>query len=269
MVTTITFIGLIMLTNLSNNGAQVLIGKFPPHLARIAYKQGTLVSHSQWPKVGEFAVNGVKYDYVNVNIENISFSGPTDAFVNAVGAIPHLSCCCPEMTGVKPEYNNPAQPVATKKGAIVTISNGILITYAQPDNAIATQVVLTGAPQLTITGTVAGNASRQLVLSAGTTVVITNSPPSTFSGTHSTTRDDFKDFYQMGINASTCTKVPGDGGSCAPQTGACPTTAPAKAAAAKAAPAKLTAQQKSLVAAARKLSPMYVTDVNCSNSTWP
>src|SRR5689334_19627640 len=119
----IQFVGLMLLVNLTNTGAQVIGGQLPGHQLFIAYTRGSLVSQTQWPVAGTFTTGGITYDFVVVTSDNITFGGSTDTFVNQVGILPHLSCCCSTMTGILPAYSQPNQ-----SSAIYNISNGVLIT---------------------------------------------------------------------------------------------------------------------------------------------
>jgi len=267
MVTTITFWGLLLLTNLSSTSATVLMGHFNGHLSFIAYQHGTLASQNQWPTVGNFTIDGVQYDYVNVNKENITFTGPSDSFVNNVGNMPHLSCCCPTMTGIKPEYKNPQEPPGQKQGAIFTVNNGILSTFQDAHNAVQMLVTLSTTQQIRFTGALGGNATRELTLNTPTKIIIGNTPPSTLHGQQTMTHDDFDDYYQMAQNSSGCSNVPSSGPPCNLRSTGC--NVPGAAATPPAKPAKLTAKQKKLVAQAMKVKPVTVTDVDCSNSQWP
>jgi hypothetical protein len=266
---TIQFIGLLILTNLTSSGALVLGGNLPKHQLFIAYLQGTLVSQTNWPKAGSFSYGGNTYDYVDAANENVAFSGTSDPF--AVDPdhfiLPHLSCCCSSMTGIKSEY----LPLPTA-GIAVAVNNGVLSTSPIPAQMkVPEQMLLTfnltSGQNLTITGTMT-STTQTLVLSPGTSVLsvlIGNAPPEMLNGQPLPSDHDFLEYYQMGINAGTCMTVPSDGPPCFPQANAC-TTPPSS-------PRKftLTAKQKKLVAAARARVkiPAHVTDVNCSNSQWP
>src|SRR5437016_2126713 len=107
IVTTIKFVGLLVTTLLAppnpRGGVQVIMGNFaplvPPHTQLIAWPKWSRVSlppSEEWPKnpKGFPDARGIPYEYSLVNIENVTISGPTEAFNNPMWnqAIPHLTC---------------------------------------------------------------------------------------------------------------------------------------------------------------------------------
>src|SRR6185436_19918927 len=109
LVTIIKFVGLLIVTQVSEQSAQVVLGQIPglqpPHVAIIAYDQSTIDrSRSNLPVASTFKSGDMTMEYVLVTNQNVTFSGPTDGFNNELGAMPHLSCCCQTMTALRPEY---------------------------------------------------------------------------------------------------------------------------------------------------------------------
>ena len=272
MLTTIHFIGLIVTTLVTGPpaGAQLIMGNFPatlpPHMRIIAYPLGSRVNpNSEWPKNGSFTTTDRKtFDYVQVTLENIAITGPTQAFNNQLGAMPHLTCCCtPFNAGFNPVWGNPSTPAGTKKSAFFNFSNGTYTTVTEPTGAISTVLIISDNVNITFTGTIAAS-SKKLVLKPGTEILVANEPRCVIEGTtcppmHGT---DFLSYYMMGNGTQNCTATPSSQPACAPQTAACPTTGSAPAA--RPAPVLSAVHKKALA----NLHSFYV-DVNCSDTGWP
>ena len=274
IATTIKFLGLLIVTQLTNSGAHIVMGHLPgltnPHDSIIAYQPADLVGQSNWKKDGSFVSGGVAFDYVRVNKENISFSGPTDAFVNSIGPMPHLSCCCPTMRGLKPVFGNPAEGAGTKMAAHFILDHGLFTTIPQSDGAVGTGLAFVDQKPLTITGTI-GAVTRRLVLRFGANVIVANTPLATLEGRHTHTGSvrDFDAYYAMGIDSSACRMAPSDGPPCAPQSNACAAPEGRARSAAPARP-KLTKRQNEIVAFMKgRCMTCKVGDINCSSSQWP
>jgi hypothetical protein len=267
MVTTIKFIGLLVVM-LTNPGARVIMGQFPGtgHDSFIAYSHDQYVSNSNWPAAGKFTLDGVQYDYVMVNKENVSFTGPTAPFLNGIGNMPHLQCCCPTMAGFQTAYGDPNEPEKTKKAAHFTIANGTLETYVEPTGAVSTLLTMTGPSQLKIRGT-AGTTSREVVVNAGAKVIVGNSSLAAIKGAPAADHDDFLLYYKMGIDSAACTSQPTSGPPCAPRATACdvPVTAVAATQPAMATRRRAAVTPKNR----RRVSQVESVTINCSTSTWP
>lgn len=271
-VTAIKFIGLLIITNLTNSGAEVVMGHVPvvtpTHDAIIAYHPADLVSATNWPKAGTFTSGGETYDYVIANKETITFSGPTDRFENLIGPMPHLSCCCPQMKGILPEYGNPEQPLPGRAAAHFMIDHGLYFTQTESDSSVSTVLAFAENKPLTITG-VAGPVTRKLELKFGTDVLVSNTPLAALQGTHvPDSHDDFQAYYSMGIDSTSCTSMPSDSTLCRPREEPCRLVQETRA---KVKRAKLTATYKKIQAAATRnvCGTCLVADINCSSSQWP
>lgn len=270
----IKFVGLLIVTQLSGTGAQVVMshipGMVPYHNAIIAYNDGSRIG-GDWQEIGSFtAPDGEKFNYVNVDAENVTFNGPNDKFVNAIGDMPHLSCCCPEMKGMLPEYGNKDQSAATKASAQFILNKGIYTSFIETSNSVATLLALANdaAVDLTVEGAVPGTSTkRTIVLKPGAKLIVANTPIAALEGGHvPDTHNDFQAFYNTGVTSAACRLMPSDGPPCAPRADPCSTTASKKSAR-----AKLTETHKALIEKARHWSgrTAMITDVNCSSSQWP
>jgi hypothetical protein len=277
MLTTIKFVGLIVVTLLNSTttppapppGAQMIIGNFPatvpPHLRIIAYPRvSRLNPNNQWPVVGNYTLpNGTIYDYVFINLENITVTGPTEAFSDQRDAMPHLTCCCaPFNAGFNPDWGSPNTTPPAKRSAFVTLTSGTLTTVQEPTNAISTVVLITDNANITFTGVLGGQATKTLVIQAGADIVVANEPICVLNGTKcpSMGGNDFLNYFQMGNNTQGCTKTPSSG--CPLTTSGCPTNG---AAAAQHKAPTLTAKERAKLGT---LGRLYV-NVDCSNSTYP
>ena len=276
MTTTITFVGLMILVNLSPTGGELIMGMIPGmspmHDSIIAYRPADFVSQSNWPRAGRVVINDEFYDYVITSQENIRFSGPTNQFQNAIDKLPHLSCCCSSMTGVRPEYASKELSFGTKAAAHVIIDHGLYQSFPINSGALVSQLVFTdSSQQLTITGEITGGPTRQLVLTAGAEVYVANTPLAALSGFASPSSSDFQAYYNMGSLAATCHLAPGDPAPnpCAASVAPCtvPGTAPATVVplAILTPPVARIAEQ----AKAKVRAKSFVVDINCSGSQWP
>jgi hypothetical protein len=262
-----------ILVNLGQNGAELLIGTIPgltpTHESILAYRPNDFVSQRDWERAGRVVINDEFYDYVAVAQENIRFSGPTNAFLNGIDRMPHLSCCCSTMTQVRPEYGEKDQPATTKGSAHVIIDHGLYQSFPLNTGAIVSQLVFMDSPQtLTITGEITGSPTiRQLVLKPGAEVYVANTYLAALSGFVSHAASDFQAYYNMGNEAATCTLAPGDPppNPCTPSAGPCLLKAKAVDR------AKLTPEMKRVADWARMKvqSKSFVVDINCSGSQWP
>lgn len=271
---TIKFVGLLIVTQLTTNGAQVVMGHIPGlepfHNAIIAYIDGSRVGGT-WSEAGSFTTaGGDKYFYVNVDRENVTFSGPNDAFNNAIREIPHLSCCCPEMKGILPEYGNKDQGAATKASAHFMLANGVYTTVKESTDAVSTLLVLPNSAnvQLTIEGQIPGTTTkRTIVLKPGARVIVANTPIDALEGKPvPDSHNDFQAFYNTGVTSAACRRMPGDllPNPCIPRLDSCPPTAK------KVSAAKLSPELRKLIERAIESSRVaMITDVNCSSSQWP
>jgi hypothetical protein len=276
LVTTINFIGLLIITNLTGSGAQVVMGHvpgmMPKHDSIIAYQPASLKSETNWPKDGSFtAADGTVYDYVRVNQENVTFAGPTDPFVNDIGNTPHLSCCCATMTGIRPEYGDKDQSASTKASAHFLLDHGLFSTIEEPDKAVTSLLTFADPTDLIINGALPnGTTKRQLVLKFPAQVLVANTPIAALEGKMATDpNDDFLAYYNMGIASATCTRAPMDSlpNPCRPA----PTPCNVAAAKAKSTRAKLNEKLAEVRASGIKKAKnlTFITDMNCSNSSWP
>jgi len=290
MTTTIHFIGLIVVTLLSSTttptapppGAQMIVGKFGPmpgmleHLRIIAYPRGKRVNaNKDWPVNGWFdGPDGVRYDYVRVNVENVTITGPTPKFEDERGPMPHLTCCCePFKDGFRQDWGSPNAPPLSKQSAFVTFTNGTLTTYPDPpeqDRGITTVLSLddraTPPANITFTGKHTGTATKKLVIEPGTYIIVANAPQCVLEGggpkcpVSMPMSNDFLSYYWMALKQNDCQAAPGNLSTpmCAPRLDGCDTKAAA------------TARTR------RKLSPailtklnMFFVDINCSDTGWP
>jgi hypothetical protein len=283
LVTIIKFVGLLVITQATDQSAQVVLGQVPGlepvHTAVIAYDQATIDrSKSNWPVAGTYQSGTITMEYVLVTNQNVTFSGPNDGFNNELGAMPHLSCCCQTMTGLRTEYGDPSQPAPSKASAFFTVDRGAFFTEPEPpepDTPITSVVALQDPQPLTITGMNPIGASYQLTLNFPTSVVIAYAPLDHLKGIMPMdSTPDFLAYYNMGDLSATCRALPKNPppNACAPVSVPCRTPVGTQRAAKAAAP-KPTQSKKvqDLIALGRKRSkdiPM-ITDMNCSNSSWP
>lgn len=271
-MTIIKFIGLLIITNLSTTGANVVMGHIPgmmtKHDSIIAYERSSLISADNWPKAGSFSITGTIYDYVLVTNENVVFTGPTDPFINDVSNIPHLSCCCATMKGLRPEYGDKNQPATTKASAFFAVDHGQFFTMLEITGAVTSALAFNDPTDLTITGILpSGRTKRQLVLKQGSMVLVANTPIAALEGrTMEGPGDDFLAYYNMGLSSATCTMLPGN----QPPNPCLPSTAPCSDNPAIAKRTPLNEKQKRVHDdAVARLQKTRITDVNCSNSSWP
>jgi hypothetical protein len=253
--TVVQFIG-ILITTVSGDRADVIMGRInidPSHDRVIAYQQSKYVSNSNWEKAGSFTRNGMVYDYVRVDVENVTFDGPAGPFDYSLTAIPRLKCCCGTISRIKPAFADPN--AAAKSAAHFFVTSGKYESAQQSkDEAVYTTLTLDGNA-VTITGTQAGTATKRITLQADASVLVVHAPLSSIiDGTHQhagDVSDHFLAYYQMVDTSAQCTRQPSDGGSCAPLN-TCPATGKATRPAKKKTP-----------------SPYAVGDINCSSSSWP
>jgi hypothetical protein len=214
-------------------------------------------------------------EYVLVTNQNVTFSGPTDGFNNELGAMPHLSCCCQTMTALRPEYSDPSQPGSSKASAFFTVDHGTFFTEPDPpsaDSPISSVVALQDQKPLVITGMNPIGASYQIVLNFPTTVVVANTPLDSLQGMPMPATPDFLSYYNVGDLSATCRALPKNPppNACAPVSVPCRTLpgTGARMMAARPAPSKKT---QDLIAAGRSRAKnvAVITDMNCSNSSWP
>ena len=272
MVTTIKFIGLLVVM-ITSPGAHLIMGHFPGtgHDSFIAYSHDQYVSNTNWPAAGNFTAGGVRYDYVMVDRENISLTGPAAPFLNGLGNMPHLKCCCGTMSGFLPAYGDPNEPESTKKAAHFTIDRGTLETYVESTNAVSTLLTIAGPGALKIHGQL-GTTSRDIALNAGAKLMVGNTSLAAIAGGATPSHDDFRLYYQMGIDSAGCTGQPSDGPPCAPRPTACDVPAIAAAAPAPASPAgTMPARRRAAVTSKNHTWVIQVESitVNCSNSSFP
>jgi len=268
-MTTIQFIGLLIITSLSSSGAHVVMGTVPGiipiHDSIIAYLPGDREPGTTWERAGSIVIQGEEYDFVHVDRDNIRFLGPTEPFAPVLPLnLPHLSCCCQTMERIRPEYADANEPAETKAAAHIDITNGTYASYEIPDTsgAIGTQLTLTQQVELTIEGRL-GSRVRLLVLKPGSSVVFANTPFQAFEHPGEA-HNHFLAYYNMGAGAATCTAQPSEGNKCNPFTTLCPLNPPA----AKASQAK-PPLKKAATMPPKKLLPILIVDINCSNSQWP
>lgn len=280
MLTTIKFIGLIVTTLLNPPnppGAQLIMGDFPvsvpPHLRIIAYQQGSRINPDiEWPKVGSFNSGGTTYDYVAVTLENITITGPTSAFDNQMGAIPHLTCCCSAFTnGFSPAWGDPNAALDIKKSAYFTFNNGTYTTVEESTKAISTVLLIADNVNITFTGQL-GAVTKTLVIRPFSNIMVANEPLAVLEGsTVHAAAVDFTNYYLMGIGTQDCTSIPSGGPPCAPQTASCPAATPELRSTAMKRSTKAVKKPKLSAAKRKRLNSMLelMVDVNCSSSAWP
>ena len=245
--TVVQFIGL-LITTVGGNNADIIMGKVdlsPPHSRIVAYEKSKLTSSQNWDKVGSFVRGGVTYDYVTVDVENITFSGSETPFDYSLVALPHLKCCCNTIARLKAAY---ADPTATdRRAAHIFISRGKYESVVQSDTSVITKLTLDDNP-LTISGT----PDKQIVLRSDARVIVAQAPLDSLKDVTSRQHaevdgDHFLAYYQMVDSSTVCRLQPSDGAPCAPVT-ACGIVPKSK----KAKPARYD-----------------VGDINCSSSQWP
>ena len=291
MTTTIHFIGLIVVTLLSSNttppapppGAQMIVGTFGPmpgmleHLRVIAYPQGKRVNaNKDWPVNGSFVgPDGTQYDYVRLNVENVTITGPTPKFEDDRGLMPHLTCCCPAFKdGFNPDWGTPTTSPRSKHSAFVTFTNGTLTTYPDPpekDRGITTVLSLddstTPPANITFTGKQTGSAAKKLVIEPGTYIVVANAPKCVLEGGGTKCpvaipqSNDFLSYYWMALKPNDCQAMPGNLNTpmCAPRPAGCETTLPAST----------QIKRRKLSQAILQKLHMFFVDINCSDTGWP
>lgn len=287
MTTTIHFIGLIVVTFLSSTttptapppGAQLIMGRFPdnpgmpPHIRIIAYPPSSRDAKSTWKEEsGTITLpNGDVYNYVKVDAQNVTLTGPASAFDNkSLGPLPHLKCCCTEFAnGFSQDWGSPKAPPLNKMSAFFTFTIGTLTTYPDPpdpDKGITTILTLNDSTMppanITFTGTTTGKPTDTLIIKPGTYIVVANEPKCVLEGKTCPPPmgpSDFLNYYKMAKDKNTCTATPSNPKtpSCAPGA-TCPTTK-------SAAPAAKHNYSSSISA---RLS-MYYVNIDCSNSQWP
>ena len=280
VTTTIQFIGL-MVTRLiipnPNNpatGALLTDGDFgsgaPGHQRLLAYEQGTRTNPvNEWNPNGPTfkGCDGKMYDSIKLVNENIDVTGPnpaTDPFIDKLGAISHLQCCCPQFTQWLPEWGDPAQkPPAGRNSAFVTVNAGTYTTMSLSTPAVYTESLFHDNVPVTFTGfTPGGVGNKKLVVKSGASVIISNATIDALQCTIGPVMNDFKNYYRMGKNVGNqCNDIyPSDSPNCKPVT-VCPTgNKPVKA------KAVLTAEERARILRIRLQNN---GDINCGSSQWP
>lgn len=290
LTTTIKFVGLIVTTLLSSPnppGAELIMGNFPisnpPHVRLIAWPEGTRVeSESTWPKepVGFTTANGTRYEYSLVGVENVTITGSTEPFVNLLGKIPHLTCCCPQFNdGFRPAWGFSAYTGADKMSAFFTFTHGTYFTVTESTNAISTALAIGDSGKITFEGLLPGIVKKIVIdpsLKPSTVLIVGNTPLAVLEGQHIHPPDtnDFLNYYLMGVDTASCTANPSaePPNPCAPSDkGGCPRLSATHPTPAKSA-ARHQSRARKLASEARRLLKKNVAlmvDVDCSSSQWP
>jgi hypothetical protein len=266
MQTTIRFIGLFVMLYQAGLGYEVLMPSFqmkPKHDSVIAYRaEDRDNGKSTWTPVTKFKRGDEEWEYVEVQKQEITFTGSTGNAPNEVKLLPHLSCCCtalsPKGKGIQAAYRKPDLPAAQKKGAQVLIYQGTAQVVKDPPNdpnaRLDTLFVLptTTSTGITITGTHGvgqgpGN-QKTIVLKPGAQVIFGNTPICIIEqncGPQPMGPGDWKMYYTMAVQSNQCTAVPSQCTACRTSTAACDTSG---------------CVQK---------NPIQMMTVDCSNSAWP
>src|SRR5205807_5112188 len=160
-----------------------------------AYPEGSRGTNSDWPKVGSFPIGGVPYDYVQINLETIKVTGPSEKFDAQLGPMPHLTCCCAAFdTGFDPDWGSDKTQPPKRKSAFVQVNNGKYTTKLQPTQPgedcakpgascpVTTVLLLDDPADITFTGTL-GGSTKTLKIKAGSRIIVANEPRCVLEGT--------------------------------------------------------------------------------------
>ena len=242
-----------------------------PRFADIIKKENIAASHwsSQPGPTG--------YTDFFIEMKDITVSGGNPFSTDFQNGMPHLACCCQEMTpaegGLSAQYNDPDERLQ-KKSAYVFLDHGVVGNECKDGICGPTRPVYltwTIAPvngQITITGKKNPNDPNPETIvinvpqNQNVDIQFLNVPT---TGSHDS---HFKHYYEMAQTANHCQATPKNN----PATcGAQPTDCPFPTVSAAAKSAKTTAA---------KVSPAYArmmkgcrtcanADIDCSSSAWP
>jgi hypothetical protein len=251
-VTSIQFIGLIVVMMNTGAGLHILVPHFPgtpyaDHTSVVQYDPNQVTS-TTWPGVVSCGPNG-SLRCAPINVETITFSGAIDPPpVDILGPISHLRCCCASMIDLLPKYKDPN--ATGKLSAHIFVGLGVAEAIAAENGRVDTWVTMHSVKTtgITMTANAGSSSSFNIAFKPGAQFTILNTMSDTLLTSH------FLAYYLMGIGSSNCTAVPTDGPPCAPRTTEC------------------ILPKRTVTAAAsrpvKKVTPKVI-DENCANSHFP
>jgi hypothetical protein len=275
--TTIQFVGLfiVMLQGGGTGGLHILMSHYPSlpdHQTVIAYNPKQLAALPVWnPPPVDCVVGGQKLTCAQVGVQTIRFSGQNDpAPGQLIGAISHLTCCCPAATKPKAAFFDDSIPPAERASAHVFIDQGVAEAITDKETGRTDAVVTmhtADSAGITITATLPTETST-LVFNSGATVYFANTAPM-----QSMEKPHFYSYYDAfeGVPCQSDSKAkPTAGPPCAASLNAC--LLPEKAQAAKRPKRNaydLVKAGKIKLAGNKRHRVFFDVGADCSNSHFP